>query len=199
MKKLVLAILLLSFSSLPISAQDDSPPPPLIYLAPRADEIKEFASKENNFSIGFPGVPKVDTKPAKEFTSAIFRVYRHGSSSLVSVWQFKKNVENRQEEILKKYRESILNLAPPFPGAQFPKPSIISETDIQIGKYKGKELAYEADLRFVRVRLLFVGKRVYEIKTDVTNWHILTKYQKDKAADFAKETERFFSSFRLLN
>src|SRR5215213_6433618 len=197
MKKLLLAMLLLSFSSLAILAQNDEPPPPvLIYSAPRAAEIKEFVSKENNFSISFPGVPKAAAKKTEESTENVFSVYRYGSNSIVTVWEFKNDVENRREEILERYRKGILNV--PFPiGGEKLKPSMISENDIQTGKYKGKELAYEADLKFTRVRLLFVGKRIYEIKTDVTNWHLLSEHFKDKVSDFEKETERFFSSFQL--
>ncbi|HEX8735299.1 MAG TPA: hypothetical protein VF721_08265 [Pyrinomonadaceae bacterium] len=199
MKKLLLATLLLSFSSLAILAQDyEAPPPPLIYLAPRADEIKEFVSKENNFSISFPGVPKTAAKKTEESTENVFSVYRSGSNSIVSVWEFKNDVENNREEILERYRKGILNF--PFPGgAEKVKPTMTSENDFQIGKYKGREFAYEAGLKFTKVRLLFVGKRIYEIKTDVTNWHILSEYQKANARDFERETERFFSSFRLLN
>ncbi|MDQ3798382.1 MAG: hypothetical protein M3384_02930 [Acidobacteriota bacterium] len=201
MKKLLPAILLLSFSSLAVLAQsrDNPPPPPLLYLAPAKAEIKEFVSKEHNFSVAFPGVPKAEVKQAKDARESVFKVYRQGSYSVVTVWEFKNDAEKRREEFLKKYRESILNTSPPFGGRQMLKPSIISENDIQIGKYKGKEFAYEADIKFTRTLLLFAGKRIYEIKADVTNWHILREYQKNKAEDFLKEAERFFNSFKLLN
>ncbi|HEX8249222.1 MAG TPA: hypothetical protein VF599_13680 [Pyrinomonadaceae bacterium] len=198
MKKLLLAILLLSFSSLAVLAQDDMPPPPLIYSAPSAAEIKEFVSKENNFSISFPGVPNTAAKKTEDSTENVFSVYRSGSNSTVSVWEFKNDVENRREEVLKRYRESIL-YAPFLSSGDKLKPSITSENDIQIGKYKGKEFAYKADLKFTRVRLLFAGKRIYKIKTDVTNWHILTEYYKEKVSDFGKETDRFFNSFKFLD
>lgn len=201
MKKLLPAILLLSFSSLAILAQngDNPPPPPLLYLAPAKSEIKKFVSKENNFTVGFPGVPRAEVKQAKDAQESVFKVYRQGSYSVVTVWEFKNDAEKRREDFLKKYRENILNTSPPLGGRQMLKPSIISENDIQIGKYKGKEFAYEADIRFTRTLLLFAGKRIYEIKADVINWHTLRDYQKDKAEDFLKEAERFFNSFKLLN
>jgi hypothetical protein len=179
-------------------AQDMPPPPPLIWAAPSETEIKEFVSKDLGFKISFPGEPKLETKQVDGVEESFLKVYRKGSNSIVRIFTYKNKVAKFRDEIVKNYRESIMNSPPPYFGAKIPKPEISSENEFKIGKYNGIEFTYKFDLSFAKVRLLFVDKRVYEIKTDVTNWHILTQSFKQKVEEFDKETQRFFDSFQLL-
>ncbi len=81
---------------------------------------------------------------------------------------------------------------------KLPKSTIEAEKDIEISGIAGKEFDVLQDYDFQKVRILIVGRRIYEIKSDVTNWHILTKSYPGKVADFKSETERFFASFKPL-
>ncbi len=197
MKKICLSAILLFICSCKVLAQVP-PPPPLIWAPPSESEIKEFISKEFGFKISFPGEPKIETKKSEDGFETLFKVYRNGSNSFVRVTDFKERLKKYQEQMIQSYRELILNTPPPYIGAKVSKPEIISESEFTVGKYKGIEFVYKFDLRFAKVRLLFVEKRTYEIKLDITNWHILNDHYKEKVEAFNKETERFFNSFQLI-
>lgn len=198
MKKIITILFFCFTIAGKLLAQDMPPPPPLIWATPSETEIKEFVSKDLGFKISFPGNPKLETKQVDGVDESFFKVYRKGSNSIVRIFAYKKKVEKFRDEIVKNYRDSIMNSPPPYFGAKFPKPEIISENEFNLGKHKGIEFVYKFDLSFAKVRLLFVDKRVYEIKSDVTNWHILTQSYPKKVDEFDKETKRFFDSFQLI-
>jgi hypothetical protein len=198
MKKILTLLIFCFVLAGKYKAQDMPPPPPLIWAPPSETDIKEFVSKELGFKISFPGEPKLEKKQIDGVDESFLKVYRKGSNSIVRVLTYKNKVEKSRDEIVKNYRESIMNSPPPYFGAKVQKPEITSENEFKIGKYKGIEFIYKFDLRFAKVRLLFVDKRVYEIKTDVTNWHILTQSFKNKVEEFDKETKRFLDSFQLI-
>jgi hypothetical protein len=190
---------IISFCSLAVLAQAPPPPPaPLIYKAPEKSELKEFLSDDSKFQVTFPGEPKITKQEFENGFIITYRVYRQGSNSIVSVIEYKNNVEDKREEIIEHYKNTIFNIPNKVYSSTFPPPKITEEKDFQLEGIKGKEFAFESNMQFTKVRLLFVGKKVYEIKSDVTNWHILTKHVKDKVADFEQETKRFFDSFKFL-
>lgn len=164
------------------------PPPPLIYEAPEKSELKEFVSEDKSFQITFPGVPKITKQETGSGTITNYRVYRQGSNSIVNTIEFGGDVEINEEKIYELVRSSV---------AKTPKSTIQVEKDFQIDGKTGKEFEILRDYHFEKVRILIAGKRIYEIKSDVTNWHILSKYNNDKAIEFAEETRRFFDSFKL--
>lgn len=159
------------------------PPAPLIYKAPKADELKEFVAEDKTFRVTFPGVPKITGQKVKNGTLATYLVYRQGSNSIVNVADFDIDIESGREEIYASVRNDFLKT---------PKTTIEAEKDIRINGEPGKEFDVLQDYRYQKIRILIVGARIYEIKNDATNWHIVGNLTKQQ---FFSETERFFNSF----
>ena len=181
-------------------AQDGSPPPPpppLIYSAPQVSDIKEFVSKDAGFSASFPGIPDSKVLQGEGFVLTYFKTRRKGSNSTVTLIEYKEHIESKAEKIIEKYRESILNNPLVIGKSQYPS-RITSDRETNVDGIKVREIDYTSDLEFTKIRLLFIANRVYELKTDVTNWHLLNQYHKEIVADFEKETARFFNSFKII-
>jgi hypothetical protein len=192
MKFVLNFIFILNIFALTVSAQapPPPPPPPLIYKAPGKSDFKEFISEEKNFQIVFPGAPKITKQESENGTVTSYQVYREGSNSIVGITEFKYDLEKNRERIYEIMKAAFL---------KSPKTKIESEKDIQLNGLPGKEFNLLSDFQYQRTRIFIVGERIYEIRNDVTNWHILTKYNKEKVDDFNNETERFFNSFKFLN
>jgi len=190
MKVFLNILLLLNCAAVSVFAQKTMPPPrALIYSAPDTKELSEFTSTENNFKAVFPGKPKVIKQDSEEVSVTVFRVYRQGSNSVLNVYEFKNDLEQIKENVYQMIKTTLLKT---------PDAKIEAERDVQTNGIGAKEFDVLHDLQFQRNRVLIVGNRVYELKNDVTNWHIISKYNKEKAADFERETSRFFESFKLL-
>lgn len=159
------------------------PPAPLIYKAPEKSELKEFVSEDKTFQITFPGVPKITRQKVENGTLATYLVYRQGSNSIVNVADFDIDIENGREEIYASIKNDFLKT---------PKTTIKAEKDIEINGESGKEFDVLQDYQYQKIRILIIGTRLYEIKSDVTNWHIIGDSTKKQ---FFSETERFFNSF----
>jgi len=164
------------------------PPAPLIYRAPEKSELKEFTSEDTAFQITFPGVPKTSEQEISNGNVTNYRVYRQGSNSIVNTIDYNFELESNMEKIYETVKANLLKV---------PKSTVEAEKDIKVDGKVGKEFNVLQDYQFQKIRILIVGKRIYEIRSDVTNWHILSKYNKEKVVDFENETERFFSSFKL--
>ncbi len=164
------------------------PPPsaPLIYKAPGASDLKDFVSEDKTFQATFPGVLKITKQEIENGFVTSYRVYRFGSNSIVNALDFNVDLEQRKEKIVENIKNSFLKL---------PKTTIEAERDFQIDGKTGKEFDVLQDFKYQRVRILVVGARVYEIKSDATNWHIIGDATKKQ---FFAETERFFNSFKHL-
>ena len=184
-------LFILAFGAVPGFSQKTSkqPPAPLIYQAPAKTALKEFVSQEKNFSIVFPGVPtsgKRDLDPAEV---TIFTVAGRGSNSIVTVIEFQGDLEDSRERTFDLFKASLLKSA---------KVKIEAERNVLFVGKPAKEFDISEDIKFYKIRIIISGNRIYELKTDVTNWHILSKYNPERAADFEIESKRFFDSFKLL-
>jgi hypothetical protein len=168
-------------------AQAPPPPPPLIYKAPQKSEFKEFVSDDKTFQVTFPGVPKVTKQEMINASIISYRVYRQGSNSIADTIDFNSNLENNKEKFYEIIKGNLLKMS---------KSKIEAEKDFQINGKSGKEFDVLYDYQYQKIRILVVGKRVYEIRSDVTNWHIIGDKTKK---EFFDETERFFNSFRFLD
>lgn len=162
-----------------------NPPPPLIYTAPLYEEIEEFSSLDKSFIASFPGKPKVEERDLGAAKTATYRVYRKGSNSTVNITEYREDLSSRTDEAFKLIREGIRNT---------PRSRIEAETEIELDGRKGKEFRIDLTMQYRIVRIFIVGKRVFEIQSDVTNWHIIGEKTKE---EWRKETDRFFSSFRI--
>lgn len=179
----------------PLTVQGDTninqpppPPAPLIYKAPNASDLRNFVSEDKTFQITFPGIPKISKQEIPNGNVTSYRVYRQGSNSIVNTIDYNFELENNAERIYENVRTTLLKV---------PKSTIEAERDVKIGDMSGKEFDVLQDYQFQKIRILIVAKRIYEIKSDVTNFHILSKYNREKITDFKNETERFFASFKL--
>lgn len=189
MKNLLFFVFIFNSGGLIALAQAPPPPAPLIYKAPQKTDLNEFVSEDNTFQITFPGVPKITKQEIPNGTVTNYRVYRQGSSSVVNAIDYNFELENQKEKIYEIVKNNLLKA---------PKAAIGAERDIIISGTAGKEFDVLQDYQFQTIRVLIIGRRIYEIKSDVTNWHILSKYNKDKAVDFENETRRFLDSFKSI-
>ena len=193
MKKFINWILVLSFCGSTVFAQKKPPPPPppapLTYKAPEEKDLKEFVSADKTFQITFPGVPQISRQEIPNGIITSYRVYRHGANSIVNTIDYNFELENSREKIYETIRANLLKI---------PKSKIEAEKEININGTKGMEFEVLQDYQFQKIRIMIVGKRVYEVKNDVTNWHILSNYNSEKTVEFGIETERFFASFKSL-
>lgn len=193
MKYLFCLVFILGAGSAMIFAQKQLPPPPppapLIYNAPDKGELKEFLSEDKTFQITFPGVPKINKQATEEAAFMNYLVYRTGSHSIINTADFNFEIESIKEKFYETYKSNLL---------KSPKTTVQAERDVKIDGRDGKEFDVLSDYQFQKVRILIVGRRAYELKSGVTNWQILSKYNKEKVADFENETARFFNSFKHL-
>jgi hypothetical protein len=187
MRMLLALIVMLNFGGLLAFAQNPfPPPPPLIYSAPKDVDIKEFVSEEGKFKVSFAGAPKVEKNQTSEAITTNYKIYRQGSNSVVATNDFSIDLESIKDKFFELVKTNILKNT---------KAKITEEKEIQIDGKTGKEFVVDYGMTNLRIRILPVGKRVYEINSDVTNWHIIGEKTKK---EFEKETERFFNSFRLI-
>lgn len=163
-----------------------SPPPPLIYKAPQKSELRTFYAGDKTFQITFPGMPLVSKKEAQNGLVTNYRVYRQGSNSIVNTNDFRVDLEQNKGKLFEIIKAHLLKV---------PKSRIEAEKDILIDGTSGKEFDVLFDYQYQKIRILIVGKRVYEIKSDITNWHIIGDNTKK---EFFAETDRFFNSFKFL-
>ena len=198
---LILAsMLILSVAVLKVAGQaPPPPPPPLIYSPPDVSAIKEFSDTDNKFKVSFPGIPEKDTRVGEKVTTVAYKVNRKGSNSSVGIIVFPRPMDSYANELFASYREDLAELSVKAPRSLPSKVSnVVFERDIEIGGVKGREFGYEADYHFTQVAVFVVANRFYEVKTDVTNWHILKSHHPEIVKAFYAEADRFRNSFSLL-
>ncbi|MEP7149508.1 MAG: hypothetical protein ABI857_11570, partial [Acidobacteriota bacterium] len=164
------------------------PPSPLIYEAPAAADIRSFSPPDNSFRADFPGEPKVTEKESGDLKIRTFRVYRKGSNSVIEINEFSRDISAEDGAVFGLIREGFLKKR---------DVQITSEKDIELDGYLGKEFVIDDGYVHRVVRVFVADRRTYEIHSDATNWHILTKYNPEVVAKFEEDTARFFKSFRL--
>ena len=191
MKFYLTLLFILAFWAVPGFSQRPTkqPPAPLIYQAPAKIDLKEFVSKEKNFSIVFPGVPSTAKREMDPAQVSIFSVSGRGTNSTVTVIEFQADLENSRENTFELFKASLLKST---------KLKIEAERNVTFDGKPAREFDITEGIKFYKVRIVVSGNRVYELKTDVTNWQILSKYNPERAADFEAESKRFFDSFKLL-
>jgi hypothetical protein len=179
------------FAAVPVISQKlpKQPPRALIYQAPDKTSFQEYSSPEKNFSIVFPGVPKVDKRDLDRAQVTIFSVARSASQSTVTVFEFQGDLEDSREQTFELFRSSLQKSA---------KLKIEAERNILFDGKAAKEFDLSENLTFIKIRIIVSGNRIYEIKTDVLGWQNLNQFNKARAAEFENESKRFFDSFKLL-
>ena len=178
----------LFFYGINIFAQSP-PPPPLIYSAPEKSELKEFTAEDKAFQITFPGVPKITKQEITNGNITNYSFYRKGSNSIVNTIDYDFEVQDQSDKVFENIKNSLLKI---------PKATIEAERNIDFDGISGKEFDVLQDYEYQKIRILIIGKRIYELRKDVTNWHILNQFKKEKVAEFEEEAKRFFASFKII-
>lgn len=174
--------------SVAVFSQAPPPPKPLIYKAPLNSDLKEFVSEDKTFQITFPGTPLASQQEIDNGKVVSYRVYRQGSNSVVNVVNYNFELADK-EKTYEAIKANVLKI---------PKSTVEAEKEVEINGLKAKEYDVSVDYHFLKIRVFIVGNRIYELRSDVTNWHILSKHSQEKVLEFKNETERFFNSFKVL-
>lgn len=188
MKRLLSLTVLLNVCGFAAFAQPPAlppPPPPLIYASPEKNDLKEFVSADKSFQLIFPGIPQITEQKTDNAFITNYRVYRQGSNSIATVTDFDFDVEGIKEKLYELSKGGLLKTS---------ESKIKAERDVRTNGKTGKEFDVLSGYQYQKVRIVAVGKRVYEIRSDVTNWHIIGEAVKKQ---FFDETERFFNSLKL--
>ncbi len=160
------------------------PPAPLIYSAPSKSELEVFTPDSKFFSAEFPGSPSERKQTVGEAVTLTYRTYRKGSNSVVAVTETSVRLANRIEEAYQLIREAILKQGG----------KIEEESEVSVSAWPGREFQVLQNYTYRRFRVFVVNSRVFEIQSDVTNWHIISDKVK---AEWHKDTDRFFASLKI--
>ena len=166
------------------------PPAPLIYSAPDKSKIVSYLSEKSGFKLDFPGKPEIVEKKIDAAQVTFYSVKLKGANEIAMISDFDFDVETKLEktDIFDQVKQNYL---------AFENAELAYEKDIDHNGLKGKEFGVKLFLEFYKVRAFVKNGRVYELISTVTNWGILEKYNKQKAAEFENESERFFNSFKI--
>ena len=172
------------------------PPPPLIYSPPDAKEIREFSDAESKFRVSFPGVPEKETSLGGKVPEVSYKMKRKGSNSSVTVLTFPTSMEPHREKLYESYRKDLAELTAKGPSGIPANVSVVSfDRELTVNGVKGREFGYESDFHFTHVAIFVRGNLFFEVKTDVTNWHILKHHYPEIVKAFDNEASRFIGSF----
>lgn len=186
MRILLFAFPLIAIIGLSTELQaQNSPPPPLIWTPPDSSEVTKYVSSTHGFSIDFIGTPAVAENRG---VLSFYTVRRKGSLMSVRVVHFTK------EDLEKMTNLEIIQEIKAVYGTShgFEILKLTKEQDQAI------EFSSSNKYTFRRVKAEIRGDKLYELYIDVTNWHILQDYYKDRVDAFNREADRFFDSFRFL-
>jgi hypothetical protein len=183
-----------------VSAQDPLPPPaPLIYESPKPSDIKEFSDPDKGFKISFPGTPSKVVELLEHVSSVTYKVRSKGSNASVCMVTFSGDVEQNAAALIDTYRRDLASLTQQGPAnLRNGTSNILIDTEIKLDGHPGREFGYESDFHYTRIAIFVVKNRMYEIKVDVTNWHLLKAHHPDRVRAFNNEADRFIKSFSLV-
>jgi hypothetical protein len=200
MKVLIfLALLTCSIAQVALAQAPPPPPPPLIWSPPTATDLSEFLGGEGGFKAMFPGLAKKSASSQTNIAVTVYSVYRKGSISAVTVMSFPSDIESRANEFYELYKQNLAVLAPKAPGRLPNKKFVLNfDREVEVAGRKAREFGYVYDYYYTQVAVMIVGNQVYAISSDVTNWHILSDYNREVVQAFVKEAERFRNSFSLV-
>jgi len=88
----------------PSSRGLSSPPPPLIYKPPQPADFYKFTASDKGFSAEFPNEPKVEEKDLGAALVRVYKVYRSGSNSAVSITEYKEDLPVSADEAFRVIR-----------------------------------------------------------------------------------------------
>lgn len=174
------------------------PPPPLIYSAPSAAEIKEFVETQYKFKVSFPAIPDKVLRTEGNVTQVVYTARRKGSNSSVAVVIFPADMTSHADRMYEAYKSDLAKLSVGGKWASSGKSVVTLDRELTVNGTEGREFGYESDLHFTHVAIFVKGNLFFEVKTDVTNWHILTKWHPDIVREFNSESARFIASFGFL-
>ena len=192
-------VFLFCLSALAVAAQPPPPPPPLIWEPPAATDLSEFSDTQSGFKVVFPGVPKKETVQSGELTNITAKLYRKGSNTSVAILRFPESIEVKKALIFESYKNHLGDLLErqdrPAAGRSI---EILFDRKLKIGGIEGREIGFSSGFHFVHFAVFARGNVLFELKSDVTNWHILSKHKPERAAEFTSEASRFINSVQFF-
>lgn len=196
MKQLVWVCTIITVLVFGLQAQaPPPPPPPLIYSAPVPSQLKEFVDTEYKFKVSFPGTPTKNRNLGGEVGEVSSRVFGKGSNSSVAVLVFPRDMSSHKTDLYDSYKKDIAELSIGGTRASSRKSIVTFDRKITKDGIEGREFGYESDMHFTRVAVFVKGNLFFEVKIDVTNWHILTQHYPEVVKEFNREADRFIASF----
>jgi hypothetical protein len=199
MKLLIVLALACSLAQVALAQAPPPPPRPLIWSPPTATDLSEFLDGDSGFKAMFPGLPKKTASSPNNIAVTVYSVYRKGSTSAVTVTTFPSDIESRANDLYELYKQNLAIFASKAPGRLPNKKFVLNfDREVEVAGRKGREFGYVYDYYYTQAALLTVGNKVYEIRSDVTNWHILSDYNPEVGKAFVEEAERFRNSFSLV-
>lgn len=187
MKKITGILFTLLLCCVGVMAQESTAPnrEPL-FVAPSADAIKEVQSKDKKYTIAFAAEPTITEDEKGPLGPMITYNYQAKFSDA----QLKATTAKgpfEKKPVYDHYRKTVGGL----PSAQ------VTEKTFKVGKEEGVELSViyiSNTTRNLKMRILVVGNKLYELKSSMVNWEMATDAEKQA---FEAESARFFDSFKL--
>jgi TonB family protein len=157
--------------------------------------LQTFSPPEGHFSISLPGVPQEDTiltrmtgVPVHTFVlsgeaATYVIVYADVTFGPANTEESKKMLDGRRDQMFSRY-----------PGLK-----LLSEKDIKLGEYVGREMISCNDVSVLRTRTYIVGRRIYEIMFDMPRKLALKKPDQieTRTDQFESSSEQFLNSFTV--
>jgi hypothetical protein len=149
---------------------------------------KPFSSKEGGFTVLMPGQPTQENRRVNTEVGPIpvqaFSVVRRGEALYaVAYSDFPENISQNSRDV----DRLLAQVASGF--AQGAKGRLVSQQNIRLGDFPGREIRLQLNRGVIaRGRLFVVNKRLYQVI-------VVTGQERN----LTKSIEGFFKSFRLLN
>lgn len=150
----------------------------------QANGWKEYAYPQDGFSIAAPVTPKMEREKAQAAVGGNVELHYYGimladnAGFMVVVSPLLPNDERNHQQILEDAKKGAIDSV---------NGKLVSESPASMDKNPGVQIEFEAGNQHSRNRYYVVGRRLYQLAA-------LAPRDKPIPAD----TDRFFSSFRLI-
>jgi hypothetical protein len=153
----------------------------------RRSTWKQFSSTQGGFSVLMPGTPK-QLRLSQQTQIGPIDVYgfvvdqnQKSVGYVVMYADFPVNLAQtvNPKQIFNSGRDRVLNMV---------QGKLVSQRDVRLQRYPGKEFTYEAKGSIVKHRLYLVNRRMYQL---------IVVMDKNQQQSLSRSTTGFFNSFKL--
>jgi len=182
MKAIVGVVVLCIASQLAISVAGSAPPKQeagkTALAKPSPKQWKRYHYEADGFAIAFPAPPQASPDPGNSGTRYVVSAENDNVAYIAAMAVLPDTLNKTTEKLFDDYVGGA---------SKGTKSEVRSQKAISVGGYAGREILLESDTMFLDVRLILVGKRLYQLEGVAT-----------KAYRPGAEIGRFFESFELL-